>query len=110
RTCGSGRLREASLLLEGITCAACVWIIERRLARVAGVRSVSINYSARRARVAWDPERTRLSEILRAVRELGYAVQPFDSARSDDVLRAERRSMLLRLFVAAFGMMQVMMY
>ena len=101
---------EASLLLEGITCAACVWLIEHRVARIPGVQSISINYAARRARVAWDVERARLSEILRAVRELGYGVQPFDSTRSDDALRAERRSMLWRLFVSGFGMMQVMMY
>src|SRR6266508_3692005 len=46
--------REASLLLEGITCAACTWLIERRLLNVPGVLGVSINYGARRARVRWD--------------------------------------------------------
>ena len=102
--------KEAALLLEGITCGACVWLIEQRLAALEGVRGVEINYAARRARVRWDERRTRLSAILRAVAELGYGAQPYDSARSDDAQRRERRTLLWRLFVAGFGMMQVMMY
>jgi Cu2+-exporting ATPase len=102
--------KEASLLLDGITCAACVWLIEQRLARLAGVQEAAVNYATRRARVRWDERRIPLSEILRAVADLGYGAQPYDSARSDDALRRERRAMLWRLFVAGFGMMQVMMY
>ena len=103
-------LQEASLLIDGITCAACVWLIERRLAQLPGVRRVAINFGVRRARVAWDDQVSKLSDILRAVTQLGYGVQPYDSARSEDGLRRERRSMLRRLFVSGFGMMQVMMY
>ncbi|HEX2830453.1 MAG TPA: heavy metal translocating P-type ATPase [Burkholderiales bacterium] len=102
-------VKEASLLLDGLTCAACAWLIERRLAKVHGVVSVAINYAARRARVAYDG-RTTLSAILRAIAGLGYGVQPYDAARSEEALHRERRTMLRRLFVAGFGMMQVMMY
>ena len=102
--------KEAALLLEGIVCAACVWLIEQRLAALDGVRGVEINYATRRARVRWDQRRTRLSAVLSAVADLGYGAQPYDSARSDLVQRRERRTLLWRLFVAGFGMMQVMMY
>jgi len=106
----TGEEKEASLLLDGITCAACVWLIERRVLQVDGVRSVSINYATRRARVRWRDGATKLSAILGAVSEIGYAAQPYDAARSDAVLARERRSLMWRLFVAGFGMMQVMMY
>lgn len=102
--------KEAALLLDGVTCAACVWLIEQRLAKIEGVSEVAINYATRRACVRWDERRTRLSEILRAVAVLGYGAQPYDVARSDDAQRRERRAMLWRLFVAGFGMMQIMMY
>ena len=102
--------KEASLLLDGITCAACVWLIEQRLAQLEGVHEAAVNYATRRVRVRWDGRRIVLSEILRAIADLGYAAQPYDSARSDDALKRERRTMLWRLFVAGFGMMQVMMY
>jgi Cu2+-exporting ATPase len=104
------REKEAALLLDGITCAACVWLIEQRLARLEGVRGVAINYATRRARVRWDARLARLSDILQAVADLGYGAQPYDRARSDIARQREHRAMLWRLFVAGFGMMQVMMY
>jgi Cu2+-exporting ATPase len=102
--------KEATLLLEGIVCAACVWLIEQRLAALPGVLGLEINYATRRARVSWDPRRTQLSAVLHAVAELGYGAQPYDPARSETAHRRERRTLLWRLFVAGFGMMQVMMY
>jgi Cu2+-exporting ATPase len=102
--------KEASLLLEGVTCAACTWLIERRLARVPGVASAAVNYATGRARVRWEERRVQLSGILRVLAEIGYRAYPFDAASSEALERRERRSQLARLFVAGLGMMQVMMY
>src|SRR5690554_1512569 len=102
--------REASLILEGITCAACVWLNEQHVARQPGVRAIDINYATRRARVRWDEREIKLSDILAAVQAIGYRAYPYDAERSEQVAHRERRSMLWRVFVAGFGMMQVMMY
>ncbi|MDR0701926.1 MAG: cadmium-translocating P-type ATPase [Azoarcus sp.] len=102
--------REASLILEGITCAACVWLNEQHVARQPGVSAVQINYATRRARVRWDERQIKLSGILAAIQAIGYRAYPYDAARAEQVADRERRSMLWRVFVAGFGMMQVMMY
>ena len=102
--------KEASLLIDGVTCAACVWLIEQRLARLPGVRAVALNYATRRARIRWDTQVTALSTILRAVADLGYNAHPYDSGRAEERLRRERSVLLWRLFIAGFSMMQVMMY
>ncbi|AYH45034.1 heavy metal translocating P-type ATPase [Azoarcus sp. DN11] len=102
--------REASLILEGITCAACVWLNEQHVSRQPGVSLVQINYATRRARVRWDERHTRLSDILAAIQAIGYRAYPYDAERSEQIAQRERRSMLWRLFVAGFGTMQVMMY
>ena len=102
--------REAALILEGITCAACIWLNEQHVSRLPGVTGVDINYATRRARVRWDESRTRLSDILAAIAAIGYRAYPYDAARSEALARKEQRSALWRLFVAGFGMMQVMMY
>ncbi len=102
--------REASLILEGITCAACIWLNEQHLSRLPGVSGVDINYATRRARVRWDDSRVKLSDILSAVAAIGYRAYPYDTARSEALANKERRTALWRLFVAGFGMMQVMMY
>ena len=102
--------REAALILEGITCAACIWLNEEHIAHQPGVTAVDINYATRRARVRWDERRIKLSDILAAIQAIGYRAYPYDSARSEQISQRERRSALWRLFVAGFGMMQVMMY
>ncbi len=102
--------REAALILEGITCSACIWLNEQHLSRLAGVTAVDINYATRRARVRWDERQIRLSGILAAIAAIGYRAYPYDAAKSEELARQERRGALWRVFVAGFGMMQVMMY
>lgn len=104
------REREAALILEGITCAACVWLNEAHIARQPGVTAVDINYATRRARVRWDESVTKLSAILEAIQAIGYRAHPYDVTRSEQLAQKERRTAQWRLFVAGFGMMQVMMY
>ena len=102
--------REALLIIEGIRCAACVWLNEQHVGRLPGVRVLDINYATRRARVVWDPARVSLSAILQAVADIGYQAWPNDRAHAESVARNERRDALWRLAVAGLGMMQVMMY
>lgn len=102
--------REAALILEGITCAACVWLNEAHIACQPGVTAVDINYATRRARVRWDERKIRLSQILEAIVAIGYRAHPYDALRSEQLAQKERSAALWRLLVAGFGMMQVMMY
>ncbi len=102
--------QEAALILEGITCAACVWLNESHVRRQPGVTAIDINYTTRRARVRWDERVTKLSAILEAIAAIGYRAHPYDVGRSEELAQKERKAALWRLFVAGFGMMQVMMY
>jgi Cu2+-exporting ATPase len=103
-----GRI-EASLLLEGLTCGACVWLIESWLARQPGVERAQVNFATRRASVTWRRDEARLSTLLRAVAAIGYRAHPYDPARREALAKRERRALLLRMSVALLGMMQVMM-
>jgi len=105
----AGEIREASLILEGIVCAACVWLNERHVRALPGVLEFGVNYSTHRARLRWDNQRIRLSDILEAISAIGYHAHPFDPGRQEQVYREERKAALRRLAVAGLGMMQVMM-
>ncbi|TAK86826.1 MAG: cadmium-translocating P-type ATPase [Betaproteobacteria bacterium] len=101
---------DAALIVDRVRCAACLWLVEQTLRRVPGVTRADVNYTTQRAQVAWDPARAQLSGIIGAVRAVGYDALPYEPRRQDELERRERRSALWRLFVAAFGAMQVMMY
>ena len=105
-----GDVREANLILEGIVCAACVWLNERHLNQLPGVLAADINFSTRRARVRWDDSRIHLSDILKSVQDIGYLAYPFDAGRQEELFRKERETAIRRLAIAGLGMMQVMMY
>ncbi len=100
---------EASLVLEGLHCGGCVRRCEQGLKRQPGVLEFDVNLTTRRARVVWDPQRVRLSELLTRLTDIGYAAWPYDPRQQEQRLRRERNRALTRIAVAGFGMMQVMM-
>ncbi len=100
--------RECTLMVEGLRCAACGWLIEKSLHAMPGVDAASVNLTSGRIRVRWQDGKIQLRDLLLRIRKLGYRALPF---RGDGIVSAfdrERRMSLLRLVVAAFGMMQVM--
>lgn len=105
-----GDAKEAVLMLDGVTCAACVWLIEQRVNAVPGVVSAEMNYTTERARVRWDPKRSKLSDIILAIKNTGYDASPYDPSRYEEKQRKERRQSIIRLWVAGLSAMQVMMY
>jgi Cu2+-exporting ATPase len=106
----AGSMCEAVFSVEGIRCAACIWLIERRLARLPGVRGADMNIAAEQLHVRWMREDCKPSDILKALREIGYAAYPFDPARHGEQLERARKTLFRQLFVAGLSMMQVMMY
>jgi Cu2+-exporting ATPase len=103
---GDGGWREAALLLEDIRCPACLWLNERHLRSLTGVLDVHIDDITLRARVRWDPEVIRLSEILRAIADIGYIAHPYDASRSEQLRKLRRRRSTERLiFAGAAGML-----
>ncbi len=101
---------EVSLLLEGVTCGACVPLLESWLARQPGVAEVGVNYATRRAQIAFDAGTTQLSAVLNAIAAAGYAAYPYDPARREALAKRERRALLTRTAIALLAMMQVMMF
>ncbi len=102
--------QSVSLLINGIVCAACTWLIESRLSKLPGILAITVNQSTCRATVSWQPEKISLSEILKAINVLGYQAYPYDHKLREQQLVTEKRRALKKLAVAGLGMMQVMMY
>ena len=105
-----GGQSEAMLLIEGVRCTGCVWLIERALLGVPGVIDAKVNAAARRARVVWRAGAATLPQLLEILSRAGYRARPLDSQALDDARRREARDALKRLLVAGFGAMQSMMF
>ena len=101
---------EATLSVEGIRCAACVWLIERQLSRLPGVQAASLNVATERLYVRWSKAQCEPGDILQAVRQVGYTAYPYDAVRHGEQLQKASKTLGRQLFVAGLSMMQVMMY
>lgn len=106
----AGDWREASLILEDIRCAACLWLNERHLRSLDGILEVEMDYTSERVRVRWDPSRIRLSEILQAIARIGYIAHPFDATHRDQLATLRRRRGVERLIFAGLVGMMVMQF
>ncbi len=101
--------RRLALLVEGVRCAACGWLIERALGALHGVRRAQLNPVSARLVLELDADAPRLSELFGRLDALGYRPHP-GSASAEASNAAERRALLKRLAVAGLGAMQTMMY
>ena len=96
----------ASLNIGGMTCAACVYHVERALNGVPGVASASVNLGVEKATVQYAPDLAGLEELRRAVEDAGYSVESSgDRERELERLSKARETLDLRnrLVVAASG-------
>ncbi|BBP84083.1 cation-transporting P-type ATPase [Pseudomonas sp. Pc102] len=104
-----GELSETSLLIEGISCAACGWLIEKHLRTLPGVDEARLNLSNHRLQVRWSDSQLPLSELLRELRRIGYAGHPYKADDAAERLAAENKRAMRQLGVAGLLWMQVMM-
>lgn len=104
----SGEVREINLLVEGIHCAACVWLIERGLQRSPAVLNAEVNLAGKRLHLKWDNSKSKLSDLIRLLSKIGYSAVPYDPETAEGSIRKANRAMLFRLFFAGFAMMNMM--
>ena len=96
-----GNIHRISLLLDGIHCAACVWLIEKLPQILPGVLDVKLNWARRTALIRWQPDQVQLSRIAYTLDRLGYTPHPVRDSESTQQRRNENRRHFLRIGIAA---------
>ncbi len=104
-----GELAETTLLMEGISCAACGWLIEKHLRTLPAVVEARLNLSNHRLHVRWADGQLPLSQVLSVLRHIGYAAHPYQADRASEQLASENRLALRQLGVAGLLWFQAMM-
>lgn len=109
-TRSNGEIDSATLAVDGLRCAACSWLIDRVLKSTPGVQDASTNTVTGRIHVSWSRNQLTLADVARTIARLGYRPTPLNDENAFSLQQQESRDALKRLAVAAFGMMQVMMF
>ena len=101
--------KEAILTIDGISCAACAWLIEMQLSKTPGIIGITVNATTQRATVKWQHHQLKLSEILKRIESIGYKALPFKASQVEEANKAQSKSFIKRLGVSGILMMQVLM-
>ncbi|MDR6121647.1 Cu+-exporting ATPase [Bacillus sp. SLBN-46] len=67
-------MKETNLQISGMTCAACAIRIEKGLNKLEGIETASVNLALERSNVKFDPEKVKIEDIEKKIRDLGYDV------------------------------------
>lgn len=100
---------QIDLIIEGIHCAACVWLNEKVLYETKGIIEANINFTTNKARITWDDEKLKLSEIILKIRAIGYNAYAYDSSIADIQATKAKRDYFIRMMVAVIASMNIMM-
>jgi Cu2+-exporting ATPase len=98
-----------NLMVDGIHCAACVWLIETLLQRNSAVLQARVNMTTRRLRLSWQGEVSDIEDIIRPVMQMGYRLIPFDPAALEQATLSRNKELLRCLAVAGFAAGNVML-
>lgn len=97
------------LIIEGIHCAACIWLNEKILDEMDGVVEATINFTSNKAKIVWDESILPLSKIIDTIRNIGYNAYPYEQTANDTKSKANNRDYFLKMSVAIFSSMNIMM-
>lgn len=97
------------LIIEGIHCAACIWLNEKVLATTDGILEASINFTNNKAKIIWDEDSIKLSQIIDKIRSIGYNAYPYDRSESEKKAIKKNKDYFLRMSIAIFASMNIMM-
>ncbi len=102
----SGRPPELVLDLQGVSCAGCVWLIERLFAQQAGARDIVANAQLGTIRWRWISGAFDGVAFAHTLQAFGYLVGPLGKVRAD----SESRSLAKRIGLCTAFTMNVMLF
>ncbi|MBF7095570.1 heavy metal translocating P-type ATPase [Alkalibacter mobilis] len=97
-------LKNATIPIAGMTCAACSQRIEKVLSKTPGITSASVNLASEKAVVDYDPQIIKLSGIKQIIEKLGYKPLEIEKNTVDeDKIRKEKeiRTLKTKLIISA---------
>ncbi|WRC54429.1 heavy metal translocating P-type ATPase [Helicobacter pylori] len=96
-----------NLLLEKTHCNACLWLNQKVLERLKGVKKVSVNFTTHHLQIVFEKS-LNPKEIIQKIESLGYGAKIYNAKNYTLKAQKEQRSYLLTLSVGFFATMNLM--
>lgn len=103
-------IKSISLMVQGMHCAACIWLIETILNKQKDVVGARINLSKKTLNLRWRGEANEANKLIKIIQQIGYKLLPFDQKIIDSAEKKYNDGILRAMAVAGFGMGNVMLF
>lgn len=100
---------ELNLIIQGIHCAACIWLIENILQKQTEITSAKINFTSKRICIKWRGEQNLANDFIKKIYQIGYKALPFDREIIQQEEKKYNNKLLKYLAVSGFAAGNVML-
>ena len=105
-----GPLASATFALDGLSCIACVWLVEAVFQRTPGAGEIRIDARSGRAELTWRREACDVGAFAGEIRALGYRLRPEDGNAGEADAPSATRELGGRIGLCAFFLMNTMLF
>ncbi len=91
------KIIKKSYPVMGMHCASCASVIKRKLEKLDGVESCTVNYGNEKAQVAYDPQKVTVSQMNHEIDKLGYSLMEGEMDHSDSSIKSQKLKDLAKL-------------
>ncbi len=99
-----------SLMVQGMHCAACIWLIESILKKQKNVLTARVNLSKKTLFLRWQGEAKDGNNLIQIIHDIGYKLLPFDEEILNSTEKKYSDEILRALAVAGFGAGNIMLF
>jgi Cu2+-exporting ATPase len=104
-----GSLKRINLIVEGIHCGSCVWLIENTLKKQPNVLNARVNMSTKRLVLEWEGKAEKIIEAVSTIEKIGYKLIPFTPDASLLTAQKYEYHLLRCMFISGAAWMGIMM-
>jgi P-type Cu2+ transporter len=97
------------MIVDGIHCGSCVWLIENTLKKQKNVLNARINLSTKRLTIEWLGSKDYINLLVDMIFKLGYKSIPFTPDESEKESISQEHVLLKCIAVSGLGAISVMM-
>ncbi len=101
---------QVDLMIQGLHCGACIWLIENLLKKQSNVIDARINLTQKTLRIKWIGDKKYGNDLVKLINKIGYKLFPADQEILDKIEEKFDNKLFKSLAVAGFGAGNIMLF
>jgi Cu2+-exporting ATPase len=110
KNANGGNSNQLYLVVEGLHCPSCVWLIENALMKQDNVTYARLNLSTKRLEVKWNGDKKLGNDLVILIERMGYKLMPYDPQTLKTLDNKYEKFLLWCLAISGFATGNLMLF